>query len=478
LSTPGEGDDASRDDSASDRLDALFEEYAGRRRRGERVSIEEYVAKHPTLAAELGRLLPAAAFLERYKPPSESGHALGMSGKSGQEGIGPIEQLGDTRIVRELGRGGMGIVYEGEQEILGRRVAVKVLPRQALANKTSRERFHREAKLVARLQHPNIVPIHTIGEEDGIPYFVMALIDGSGLDRILEDGVTIPPEIQPRAQWVAGIGCQAAEALAYAHGQNVLHRDIKPSNFLLDSAGTLWLADFGLSKLADDLSLTRTGELPGTLRYLAPECLKHTADARSDIYSLGLTLYELLVGRPAFADQDRIHLLHRIDSHDVPAPSTLLPGLDRDLETIVLKAMEREPSSRYPTAELMAADLRRFLSGEPILARRPAFSTRIRHWARREPVAAALAATSVVLGVLLVYFVGLFIYAPPPMPRLFEDPAFGDPSAPRRFPRPDRDFGAGPPPEREGDPFPFPRDRDFPRPVPEDRIKAKRIPMH
>jgi serine/threonine protein kinase len=300
------------------------------------------------------------------------------------------------------------------QETLGRRVAVKVLPRHALGSARSRERFLREARVAARLRHPNIIPIHEIGEQDGVPYFVMPLIDGEGLDRLLaERSGVIPGGPRERALWVAALGRQAALALAYSHSQDVLHRDIKPSNLLLDVAGTLWLADFGLAKLADEFSLTGTGDLPGTLRYLAPECLHREGDTRSDIYSLGLTLYELLVGRPAFAECDRARLLHQIQSHPVTAPRQLVSGLPRDLETIVMKAYAFEPAARYPTAAAMADDLARFLDGRPIRARRASPLERLVRWASRNRVVTGLAASSVVLGLIAAFFFALFLLAPP-----------------------------------------------------------------
>jgi eukaryotic-like serine/threonine-protein kinase len=430
-----------------DPLDLLVEDYAQLCRRGEQPTIEEYAATHAAFAEGLRRLLPAVAFLEQGK--SRHGISGSRSGlvKIRTSDAPPIRQLGENRVVRELGRGGMGIVYEAVQEPLGRRVAVKILPRHAHADAKSRERFLREAQVVARLRHPHIVPIHTVGEHEGIPYYVMPLIDGCGLDRLDADPkAALPVEAAERARHVAALGVQAAGALAYAHSQGILHRDIKPSNLLLDSAGTLWLADFGLAKLADDLSLSGSGDLPGTLRYLAPECLRDEADARSDIYSLGLTLYELLVGRPAFPELDRVRLLHRIAVHDIPAPRSLVPGLPRALETIILKALAHDPPARYQTAAALAEDLGRFLDGRPIQARRASRLEHLIRWGRRNPALAALTATSIVLGLIAAVFVRFYILAPPP-PRRF-DPDFPGPGfeAPPPPFRPDRP----PPPRRKG----------------------------
>ena len=324
------------------------------------------------------------------------------------------------------------------QEPLGRRVAVKVLPRHALADARARERFFREAKAVARLGHPHIVPIHAMGEQDGTPYYVMPLIDGAGLDRILADPVeVVPDDPGDRALWAAALGLQAAGALAHAHEEGILHRDIKPANLLLDAAGTLWLADFGLAKLADELALTGTGELPGTLRYLAPECLRVEPDARSDVYSLGLTLYELLVGRPAFGETDRVRLLHQIESAPVVAPRMLVPGVPRDLETIVLKASSHEPSARYASASAMADDLARFLGGRPILGRRASAVERLDRWRRRNPVVSMLAALTVVLALFGGYFFALYLAAPRPPGQLSPArPRLRSAARPRRPPSP------------------------------------------
>src|SRR5262249_32832233 len=206
-----------------------------------------------------------------------------------------------------------------------------------------------------------------------------------------------PEGVKERSRWVASLGVQAAGALAHAHEQGILHRDVKPANLLIEPSGHVWLTDFGLAKLADDLSLTATGDLPGTLRYLAPECLKAEADERSDIYSLGLTLYELLVGRPAFLEMDRVRLLHQIESQGIPAPRKLDRDIPRDLETIVLKATAREPSGRYASAQELSDDLGRFLDGRPIRARRVSAAETLLQWARRNPLVAVLAGSSVVL---------------------------------------------------------------------------------
>ena len=355
-------------------------------------------------------------------------------------GCAIVRELGDYRILREIGRGGMGIVYEAEQVSLLRHVALKVLPAHSLLDPSRLERFKREARAAARLHHTNIVPIYGVGEQAGLHYFVMQFIVGRSLDHVLLDlkkqqepdrSTTVatttgdvhdaPPGVGPIAlasgelsdrspQWVhsgsrrthyrdvARIGQHVAEALDYAARQGVLHRDIKPANIMLDEAGGVWVMDFGLAKLADGDDLTQSGELLGTLRYMAPERFQGRFDARSDVYSLGLTLYQTLTLRSAYDEADRERLIAQILNVDPPPPRWLEGAIPRDLETIVLKAIAREPQGRYATAGELASDLSRFLAGRPIQARRISVAERLWRWCRRNPGWAALTALVVVLG--------------------------------------------------------------------------------
>jgi serine/threonine protein kinase len=303
----------------------------------------------------------------------------------------PAQTWGDFRIVREIGRGGMGVVYEAFQESLSRHVAVKLLREPA-----DLARFRREAKAAGRLHHTNIVPVHGVGEHGGRHYYVMQYIVGQGLDQALRttraaDQSGAGPAIDYRE--VARIALQAAEALAYAHDQGIVHRDIKPANILLDERGTVWITDFGLAyDSADTQTLTHTGDLLGTLRYMAPERFAGRGDAGVDIYALGATVYELACGRPAYPEADRAALIHQVLHEDPPPPRQLDPRVPRDLETIVLKAMAREPSHRYAIAAEMAADLRRFLEDRPIRARRVGPWERGVRWCRPNPLAAGLLA--------------------------------------------------------------------------------------
>jgi eukaryotic-like serine/threonine-protein kinase len=415
-----------------DQFDAVAEEFAERFRRGERPTIAEYAVRHPEFADEIRELFPALIMIEEAEVDSSHGPCDDVPTDNGE----PLKQLGDFRILREVGRGGMGVVYEAVQEPLGRHVALKVLPFDPRNKGVQSDRFRREARVAARLHHSNIVPVHGIGSEAGLHYYAMQFIDGNGLDAVLRDvrrcrsgqaispgtatslatndgpvadstgGGTATPSATMAAEplhlyyrSVARLGAQAADALAYAHTQNVIHRDIKPSNLLLDTQGTLWIADFGLAKADDGDDLTQTGDVVGTLRYMAPERFAGVTDARGDIYSLGLTLYEMLLLRPAFDDSDRGRLIRHITQEEPRRPSSIDPRLPHDLETIILKAIAKEPSQRYQTAHELADDLRRFLADRPIRARRTAAWEQAWRWCRRNPSSAGFAATA--LGLLV-----------------------------------------------------------------------------
>ncbi len=303
------------------------------------------------------------------------------------------EQLDDIRIIREIGRGGMGIVYEAYQGSLNRQVALKLLPaRGDLA------RFKREAKAAGRLHHTNIVPVFGVGEYRGRHFYLMQYIAGRGLDAILKErrasAATGEPTHFDYAE-TARIGIQAAEAIAFAHEQGVIHRDVKPSNLLVDERGSVWITDFGLAQdNSDTETLTHSGDLLGTLRYMAPERITGRTSARADIYGLGISLYELISGRAAFPEADRAELLNRVLHHDPPRPRSLNPGVPRDLETIVLRAMARDEAHRYPSAHLLAEDLRRYLDGRSLWARPAGPLERASRWCRANPLVAGSLATA------------------------------------------------------------------------------------
>ncbi len=399
-------------------LDAVVESFVQRFRRGEQPSISEYVARYPEFADRIHSLFPTLVALEgiagRDSEPSLSsaGHSLERS-----------TRLGDFRIIREIGRGGMGVVYEAEQESLGRHVALKVLNAHPLVQAAQVERFLREARAAAQLHHTHIVPVYGVGQEQDHYYYVMQLIDGQPLDDVLIQlrrlrdekspswaastssllaGIDVAPEsTSARFYWraVAQIGVHVADALEYANTQGMLHRDVKPSNLLLDRSGAIWVTDFGLVKLLNDADLTRTGDVVGTLRYMAPERFEGRSDPRSDIYGLGATLYELLTLQPAFSERNPQRLVRQMLQGEPPRPSKLNPDVPPDLETIVLKAMASDPARRYVTAGELAEDLQRYLADRPIHARRITSRERLWRWARRNPAVASL---SSLVGLLLL----------------------------------------------------------------------------
>ena len=470
----------SESESPSGLVLELAEEFLERYRRGERPPLKEYVDRHPELGAEIREVFPAMALMENIALADES-----IAGAAPAPEPPPLEQLGDYRIIRQVGQGGMGVVYEAEQVSLGRHVALKVLPRKLLLDAKQKRRFAREARAAAKLHHTHIVPVFGVGEQDGLPYYVMQFIQGSGLDQVLDElkrmqggapaaattgsvgseehhdvsvdavvrslltgqfqhtqafqgepatpvasekpgdpvpvsaatpplsdsltlsssSVTLPgpsyagdrPRRTTYWQSVAHLGVQVADALDYAHQQGIVHRDIKPSNLLLDTRSNVWVTDFGLAKTDDQQNLTHTGDILGTLRYMPPEAFEGKTDPRSDVYSLGLTLYELLALRPAFDGKDRNQLIKQVSSAEPPRLERVNRGIPRDLVTIVHKAIEHEPARRYQTAAELEGDLQRFLDDEPIRARRASSVERLLRWSRRNRGLAASCAASTLL---------------------------------------------------------------------------------
>jgi serine/threonine protein kinase len=489
-------------------LDQLAHEFAERLRRGERPTVEEYAEQHPHLAAEIRDFFPTLMLMEAQLTPASSPSSP-RTDTSWPRDL--PSQLGDYRILRELGRGGMGVVYEAIQETLGRHVALKVLPPRHMSQAIDVERFRREARAAAQLHHTNIVPVFDVGEADGVHFYAMQFIDGQPLNRLL-DGTQRRPEHHSQfalgvAHWqaaqqaeiadlahradqsagsapdtepggiqindtpvhasaagqsandlvapergycrsgtspefrrvtgisvfwrkplpaststilngsrrqhylhVARIGKQVAEALAYAHGQGVLHRDIKPANLLLDSAGVVWIADFGLARVEGLDELTSPGDVVGTLRYLPPERFEGHSDERGDVYGVGITLYELLTSRPAFTASSRATLIDNILHTSPLSPRRIDPHIPRDLQTIVLKAMAADPSQRYARAEALAADLNRFIEDRPILARRLSPWGHTWRWCRRNKALASMIslAAALLVAVAVVSLVSSF----------------------------------------------------------------------
>ncbi len=347
----------------------------------------------PAVEEELRALRPMIEMLDRV------GARLGVTGAR-PLGLELEGSLGDFAIVRVAGRGGMGVVYEAVQKSLQRRVALKVLP-PAFADDPRRVRlFQVEAQAAAGLQHPHIVPVYLVGSEGELHYYAMQFIEGRTLAEVIAastadtgGGDRLDPDLtSPRM--AAELGRQAALALQAAHEQGITHQDVKPSNLLVDDSGWLWVGDFGLARIGGQANPTFSGAVLGTLRYMSPEQAsgaRVVVDHRADVYALGATLYELITGQPAFDGDDRLELLRRIAGDEPRPPRRINFAIPRDLETIVLKAMAKEPGERYATALDLADDLDRFLQGRPILGRPPSAIDRAAKWARRNRSAAAAA---------------------------------------------------------------------------------------
>ncbi len=298
-----------------------------------------------------------------------------------------LPAMGDYEFQRELGRGGMGIVYEARQRSLNRRVAVKLLPGGGLARPEFLRRFRAEAEAVARLRHPHIVTVYEVGELEGQPFFAMELIPGPSLAELAQ----LQPLAPRRAARYVRL---VAEAIAHAHAAGVLHRDLKPSNILLDANDQPRITDFGLAKLLDSAAdLTRTGDVLGSPNYLPPEQVAGGAvGVTGDVYALGAILYQLLTARPPFAADSVAATLQQVLQREPAAPRLLNAAVPRDLETICLKCLQKEPGRRYAAAADLAADLARFEAGEPIHARPVSRPERLALWCRRKPALAALTA--------------------------------------------------------------------------------------
>ncbi len=296
----------------------------------------------------------------------------------------PPRQVGRFVLVRELGRGGFGSVWKAWQTDLNRFVALKFLRSD---DPEDVRRFVREARTAAGLSHPNLVPIHEVGEHEGVHYIAMEYIEGGTLARV---------RLAPRD--AAAKVRDAALAIEFAHAKGVIHRDLKPQNMMLEASGRVWVMDFGLARsVRGDATVTATGLIVGTPAYMPPEQAQGRAcDARSDVYSLGGTLYEMTTGAPPFRSETSLDVLRLVVERDPVSPRRLAPALERDLETIILKAMEKDPARRYASAGAFAEDLRRYLAGEPIVARPAGSFVRLVKLAKRRPAGAVIATVAVV----------------------------------------------------------------------------------
>ncbi len=466
-------DERSADDQ---RLADLIDEIADKMRRGESVSLETCVGELPEYAERLRELFPAIQLVANLSVVDGDSSVSATTGSPTRIDIpGPLTgTLGDFRILREIGRGGMGVVYEAEQISLRRRVALKVLPFAAVLDPRQLQRFKNEAQAAASLKHPHIVHVYSVGCERAVHFYAMEYIEGQTLAQVIEglrqlesadrpatpdsrgmgegetsdfpsppsggsargdevdaseaisrkasplpnpphqgegtdesagdvehsDAVASETHGEPQAhistdgstrtreffRSVARLGIQAAEGLEHAHQLGVVHRDIKPSNLMVDASGHLWITDFGLAQTHTDANVTMTGDVLGTLRYMSPEQAtgkRRILDHHTDIYSLGVTLYELLTLRAAYDADDRQRILQQITDEEPRDPRRFNDAIPKDLETIVLKAMAKEPERRYATAQELASDLKRFLEDKPIQAKRPTPLDRGKKWCRR-----------------------------------------------------------------------------------------------
>ncbi|MFI5458601.1 MAG: protein kinase [Isosphaerales bacterium] len=394
-------------------LENLIEDCTDRLQAGEAIDVEELARHHPEHGERLRRLLPSLAMMAEVgrsaAPPREGGAARTDALEPPHSG--PFE-LGDYRVLHIVGRGGMGIVYEAIQVSLNRRVALKVLPFAAALDPHQLRRFQTEAQAAAQLHHTNIVPVFAVGCERGVHFYAMQFIEGRTLAVLIQErrnvseparGSNRPSSDREYVRSVARLGIQAAEALDHAHHQGIIHRDIKPANLLVDVHGNLWITDFGLARFLNESGMTLTGDLIGTLRYMSPEqalAKRLILDHRTDIYSLGATLYELLTLHPVVDGRDRQEVLRRIADEESIPPRRIDPTIPRDLETILLKALAKEPEARYATARDLADDLRRFLEHRPIKAQRPNLLERATKWARRHPALVASVVSVLALAVI------------------------------------------------------------------------------
>ncbi len=488
-------------------LDELVEEICALLHAGRPVDLDRLAAEHPDLADQLRKLYPTLLAMTSL---DESVSSIGLPGGGGRDSRN--HTLGDFQIVRQIGRGGMGVVYEAQQLSIPRKVALKVLPLAALVDHRALQRFKNEVAAIATLEHPHIVSVYAIGEDRGIHYYAMQLIRGQSLaavirelrtradsdkslsgevlnqvvsdmedeekgadaaarcgrspdratgpdrrsaneaesdsalldaQRAADDGdpilvpspplrgrgqgegakhpVADPDETQSetrargRSSTIRQVGdqtyfrnvvrliLQAADALQHAHDHGIVHRDVKPGNLLLDTHGSLFVTDFGLARIEAGAGVTMTGDVMGTLRYMSPEQIlgnRVVIDHRTDVYSLGATLYELLTLQPLWSGDNRAELLRQISFEEPTRPQKISPAIPTDLETIVLKAISKNPNDRYDNAQTFADDLRSFLDLKPIVAKRPTALQRVTKWIRRNP--AIMWSSIAVLAILIV----------------------------------------------------------------------------
>lgn len=395
---------------ARDNLEVLLSQFADEVRGGAMPSIEDYAQRYPHLASDIRDLFPLVFSLERWKNDKE----VECLRRNVPEEF-DVKSFGEYQVTRELGRGGMGVVFHAVHRRSRRPVAVKLLPWRYAADMARwRERFHREATTLATLRHKNIVQVFSFGQHEGYYYYVMQYIDGVGLDQIIDrlrkssrpchvadliakshpesqakpstsqvgDDSSHGELVLMRDSWrgFARLGEQVALALAHAHQNDVLHNDVKPSNLLVKRNGHLIVTDFGIGRLSDNESGIQDDAEVGTLRYTAPERLTGQTGPKCDVYALGITLYELVTQVTPFEAINRADLLDRIQRETLRPPVQIVPDIPEPLETMILKACAKDPGERYESAIDFADDLRRFINGERIHARRPTLLQRVVKW--------------------------------------------------------------------------------------------------
>jgi WD40 repeat protein/tRNA A-37 threonylcarbamoyl transferase component Bud32 len=382
-------------------LDLIYKEVLLRCDRGERPQLQEYARRFPEHAAAIGAIFEVHEALESGEsitaPDAAAEQTLRLSS---HEILAPPSDMPGYELLERLGRGGMGVVYKARQRSLGRIVALKMILAGPHARAEDLARFRREAEVIAKLAHPNIVQIHEVGEHEGRPFLSLEFVDGGGLDKKL-GGAPLP------AHDAARLIETVARAVHHAHCQGVVHRDLKPANILLTADGIPKITDFGLARLGAGSEQTQSGDVLGTPSYMAPEQASGRNSAigpATDIYALGATLYELLTGRPPFRADNPLDTLLQVMDQEPVTVRRLQPNVPSDLETICLKCLEKAPSKRYASAADLADDLRRFDEGQPIFARPTPSWERGLKWARRRPALAGLYALAMVAGVVLALY--------------------------------------------------------------------------
>jgi serine/threonine protein kinase len=413
---------ATADQALAELVDQLTERLAA----GEAIDLDEVVAEHSEHAERLRAIWPALQTLVEIGSSGPTPNSrLPGSRLPIPDSLLPLGTLGDFRLIREIGRGGMGIVYEAEQLSLRRRVALKILPFASLLDPRQLTRFQNEAYAAASLHHEHIVPVYGTGQDRGVHFYAMQYIEGQTLASVINDlssdrdadepsKAALDTSTMKRRQSdtagsklgkehfrrVAQIGIQVAQALEYAHQQGIVHRDIKPSNVMLDAKGKAWVLDFGLAAVETQPNLTMTGDLLGTLRYMSPEQASGQTglvDQRADVYSLGITLFELATLRPLYPESDRVRLLQQISQTEPISPRKLSRQIPADLATIIEKCVQKDKADRYASAVELEADLRRFEDHRPIQARPATNLKRSLKWANRNTSLVAVAAIACLL---------------------------------------------------------------------------------